>query len=190
MAVIKIFIDFLYYYVIMFYIKNEILKGENILKDKKNVIIFLSVIIIVLLIIIAVFLFFNLNNNTLINTNSLSNKNEKINTSTLSYPELKDFLEEKGYNFDTETIQNTNFTYFSNEEISVSAAIFIDSYKYIISYWDKSFEGPACYITDIAGNDTENKQKQYSSYLKWRESIGLSEEQIKEVLLNYYLENK
>ena len=161
------------------------------MKDKKNIIILLSVIIIILFIIILIFLFLNLDkkSNTT-NTTSLSDKTEKIDNSNLEYPELKYFLESKGFTFDTETIQNTNFTSFSNDEISVSAAIVIDSYKYIISYWDKSFEGPACFITDTSANDTENKQKQYVSYLKWKESIGLTQDQIAEVLLKYYLENK
>lgn len=161
------------------------------LKDKKNIIILLSVIIIVLLIIIAIFLFFNLNKDSnTINTTSSLDKNEQIDISNLDYPELRYFLESKGYTFDTQTIQTNNFTSFSNEEISVSATIDIDSYKYILFYWDKSFEGPACCITDITGNNTENKEKQYDSYLNWKESIGLTQEQIKEVLLKYYLENK
>lgn len=124
-----------------------------------------------------------------VNEVSSENANTKSNA-ILTYPELKDFLEEQGYTFDTKTIGTANWTYFSNENVSISATIAIETYEYIINYWDKSLKGDACFITDTSANISEEKQQQYNSYLKWKDSIGLTEEQIKEVLLKYYLENK
>lgn len=167
-------------------------------KDRKNItILVLSVIILIL--IISIFIFFIANNkqNNITNSESTSyklgkdNEAKAENLSELSYPDLRYFLEKKGYTFETQTITSDSFncTYFSNEEIAISATIDIEGYKYILEYWDKTFEGPACCITDLSANTTENKQKQYTSYLKWKENIGLTQEQIKEVLLKYYLEN-
>lgn len=121
----------------------------------------------------------------------VSSENVNIKSvATLKYPELKYFLEKQGYKFDTRTIKSANCTYFSNENISISATIAIETYEYIISYWDKSLKGDACFITDTSANISKEKQQQYNSYLKWKDNIGLTEEQIKEVLLKYYLENK
>lgn len=124
-------------------------------------------------------------------TSEASSKNTNTrNIAILTYPELRYFLEEQGYTFETRTIESLNWTYFYNKNISVSAIIEIDSYKYIIEYCDKSLEGYACCITDTSANTSEEKKQQYNSYLKWKDSIGLTEEQIKEVLLKYYLDNK
>lgn len=124
-------------------------------------------------------------------TTEISNKNTNIkNISTLTYPELKYFLEEQGYSFETTTVESLNWTSFSNKSVSISATIEVKSYKYILNYWDKSLEGDACCITDTSANTSKEKQEQYNSYLKWKDSIGLTQEQIKEVLLKYYLENE
>lgn len=116
-----------------------------------------------------------------------------INTATLTYPELRYFLEEQGYSFETSTITSDklNFTYFYNEKISVMATLLTEDYRYIIEYHDKTLDNErACCITDTSANTSEEKQQQYNSYLKWKEDIGLTQEQIKEVLLKYYLENE
>lgn len=141
----------------------------------------------------------NKNKTETINTeellNSFNGKNENVeaseNISELTYPQTRYYLENKGYVFETISVESDNFnsTYFTNETITVSAMIFTDEYKYLIEYSDKSIDGPACGITDTSRNTTESKHQQYDSYLKWKNSIGLSQEQINEVLLKYYLEN-
>ncbi len=121
---------------------------------------------------------------------------KNINTKsieTLTYPELKYFLEEQGYSFETSTIevQSVNYTYFYNKKMSIMATILIEDHKYMLEYCDKTLNNSkACCITDTSVNTSEEKQQQYNSYLSWKNSIGLSQEQIKEVLLKYYLENK
>lgn len=120
------------------------------------------------------------------------NTNTK-NNATLTYPELKYFLEEQGYAFETQTIESTqvNYTYFYNEEMSIMATIVTEDYTYMLEYCDKTLDnGRSCCITDTSANTSKEKQEQYNSYLKWKDNIGLTQEQIKEVLLKYYLENK
>lgn len=116
-----------------------------------------------------------------------------INTATLTYPELRYFLEEQGYSFVTHTSLDgtVNDTFFYNNEIYVTATLLVKDYKYIIQYQDKKLNNSEiCCITDTSANTSEEKQQQYNSYLKWKEDIGLTQEQIKEVLIKYYLENE
>ncbi len=122
----------------------------------------------------------------------VSTNTSTINTTALTYPELKYFLEEQGYLFETSTMaeKTVNYTYFYNEKISIIATIITQDYKYMLEYCDKTLNnGKACCITDTSANISEEMQQQYNSYLKWKDSIGLTQEQIKEVLLKYYLEN-
>lgn len=151
---------------------------------------FLLFICLVLVVIVVIIKINSKDIQNTIKTSSNIQTNDDINISTLTYPELKYFLKKQGYSFETTTTEKLNFTYFYNENVSVGATIEIESYKYIIDYWDKSLEGSACCITDTSANISKEKQQQYDSYLKWKDNIGLTQEQIKEVLLKYYLENK
>lgn len=124
-------------------------------------------------------------------TSEVSSKNiHSKSISDLTYPELRYFLEKQGYTFETTTIESLNWTSFSNKSVAISATIEIESYKYVITYWDKSLEGDACCITDTSANTSKEKKQHYDSYLKWKDDIGLTQEQIKEVLLKYYLEKE
>lgn len=100
---------------------------------------------------------------------------------------LKYNLEQKGYKFNTITVKNENSTYFSNNNYSISCIIDINTNNIIsMSFWNKSLEGDACEIL----NKTEEKQNQYVSYLQWLKENNLTLEQLKSVLLDYYLDNK
>lgn len=145
-------------------------------ESKKDIILYLLIVIAVfILFVLFIFLF------------RAKTKNDIYN---LSYPQTRIFLEKNGYTFETKTVNALNFTWFGNDEIVISATIDIASREYIIEYSDKSFEGPACCITDTTVNNTDNKIKHYNSYLEWKEEVKITQEQIKEVLINYYLENK
>ena len=160
------------------------------MKDYTKQGLFLLSICLVLVVIVAVVEINSKNINNTIKTFSNIQTNDNINIASLTYPKLKYFLEEQGYSFETTTTEALNFTYFYNENVSIGATIEIESYKYIISFWDKALEGPACCITDTSANTSKEQHQQYNSYLKWKDNIGLTQEQIKEVLLKYYLENK
>ena len=100
-------------------------------------------------------------------------------------------LKEKGYKFYTTTIKNENSTYFSNENYSISCIIDINTNAFInIAFWDKSLKGNACDILNINNNISVEEKEQYSSYLQWLNNNDLSEQQVREVLLDYYLDNK
>jgi LAS superfamily LD-carboxypeptidase LdcB len=104
---------------------------------------------------------------------------------------LKYNLEQKGYKFNTVTMKNENSTYFSNNNYSISCIININTNEFIsVSFWDKSLKGNACSILNTSKNITEEEQNQYTSYLKWIKENNLTLEQLKDVLLDYYLDNK
>ena len=148
------------------------------------------ILVFILIIIIGIKVFVTMS----IETSENINKNASdVNIATLTYPELRYFLEEQGYSFVTYTRQDgiVNDTFFYNNETCVTATLSIKDYEYIIQYQDKTLNnGEICCITDTLANTSEEKQQQYNSYLKWKEDIGLTQEQIKEVLLKYYLENE
>lgn len=104
---------------------------------------------------------------------------------------LKYNLEQKGYKFNTVTMENENSTYFSNNNYSISCIININTNEFIsVSFWDKSLKGDACSILNTSKNITEEEQNQYASYLQWTKDNNLTLEQLKNVLLDYYLDNK
>lgn len=119
------------------------------------------------------------------------------NVDTKSYfssPEnlkLQYYLKEKGYKFETITIKNENTTYFFNDNYTISCIININTNEFInIAFWDKSLKGEACSVLNLEKNNSEEKQKQYSSYLGWISDNIITEEQIKSVLFDYYLDNR
>ena len=117
-------------------------------------------------------------------------KDKKDYISNLSYPETKKYLENEGYNFSINDIDDLCCSNCTNDSFALSATIEKITYNYVIDFWDKSLEGNACCVTDTSANTNEDKKKQYDSYLKWKDEIGLNQEQIKEVLLKNYLDYK
>lgn len=125
----------------------------------------------------------------------LLDKGYDVNTkSYFSSPEnikLQYYLKERGYKFETITIKNENSTYFFNDNYSISCILNINTNEFInIAFWNKSLKGDACSILNLDRNNTEEKQKQYTSYLQWLNENNLTEQQIKSVLMDYYLDNK
>ncbi len=121
------------------------------------------------------------------NTNKKNILSQQESSST--YLDTKQLLEEKGFVFESQTIDNNNFTYFSNNIITISAFIETDTYKFLLEYLDKNVGNKTCGITDTSINTTEERKEQFNSYINWKKEVGLNDEQIKEVLLEYYLEN-
>ncbi len=117
------------------------------------------------------------------------NSNKNVQQQVSTYLDTKQLLEDNGFVFESQTIYNDNFTFFTNDIITVSAYIKTDTDKFLIEYRDKNIGSKTCGITDTSVNTTEDTQKQFNSYINWKKDIGLNDEQIKEVLIKYYLEN-
>lgn len=126
--------------------------------------------------------------NTSSNTNDTSNI-QKISAYLSTYLATKQLLEDKGFKFETQNVDNINFTWFSNNIITITAYIEPDNYKYFIEYWDKNVGSKTCGITDTSINTTETRKEQFDSYVNWKKEMGLNDDQIKEVLIKYYLES-
>lgn len=155
---------------------NKIEKTSS--KVKSNTKIKIFILILIILIICFILIVFN-------NTNRKNISSQQKS----SYLDTKQLLEEKGFIFENQTIGNNNFTYFSNNIITISAFIEIDNYKFLLEYLDRNIGNKTCGITDTSINTTEEQKEQFNSYVNWKKEVGLNYDQIKEVLLKYYLEN-
>lgn len=155
---------------------NKIEKTSS--KVKSNTKIKIFILILIILIICFILIVFN-------NTNRKNISSQQKS----SYLDTKQLLEEKGFIFESQTIGNNNFTYFSNNIITISAFIEIDNYKFLLEYLDRNIGNKTCGITDTSINTTEEQKEQFNSYVNWKKEVGLNYDQIKEVLLKYYLEN-
>lgn len=152
------------------------------LKDKKNIVIFiLSLIILIMIVGIAILLIFN-----------LVSKTKTIDGSEMSSYELLEMFKQEGYEVQIYKSGNTTiYVNLENEKEGITIQRIYNNYiGNLMTFDDDSINDEMADLIDANKNDTVLKKQQYEAYENWIKKYNITKLQISEMLDKYYNENK
>lgn len=94
-------------------------------------------------------------------------------------------LEQLGYEFKFYQTENAYYSYFTNNEYTISLLYDIPTNNMSIEYMDKT---GSCYI-DKEKNILNTEKSTYSNFLLWLNFVDLTQEEVKEIITLYTLNN-
>lgn len=151
------------------------------LKDKKNIVIFiLSLIILIMIVGITALLIFN-----------SVNKTKRIDGSEMSSSELLEMFKQEGYEVEIYKSGNTTiYVNLENEKEGITIQRIYNTYiGNLMTFDDDSINDETADLIDTNKNDTILKEQQYEAYENWIRKYNITKLQISEMLDSYYSEN-
>lgn len=157
---------------------------ENIKLEKNKKIINIFICIIVILIMIIGSLVYYIMSSK--NVEDKIEEEAKIDTSNFTSREIKEYLEEQGYEFTTDTMTNFYTTIYTMIE-KESEGITILKIENPLTGIEYSFKNLSCNdeyanISSKAANDEIDEENQYKAFLDWLEDLNLTKLQIINVM--------
>lgn len=149
--------------------------GEKKEKNKKIRIFIVPIIFVIILVTIILFI--------------LNSKSVKNDLSKLKYKELKEYLENNGYQFKSATFFDYDMVWCNNNKISFLATFDKETHhvKYM-NYENSNLNSKNCNIWNSSKNTSEESKVLYSNYSQWLEDNKIKDTQIIDLLYNYYFE--
>lgn len=144
---------------------------------------FWTIIVLIILIIILLFIVF-----------SNIVKIGKQDNTDLSPFEVIEYLEDKGYMFETQDytyIYTTHYIILRNDEEGIWIQKIISEISdNQLTFRNKQINDESADMTSESTNETKEEQQQYEAYLNWLEDMGLTKMQLVDALDFYDSMNK